>query len=369
MKEGKRIKRVAVLFSRLSGYMLACLKTLKREHDVELLIFRWKPTTAAPFDAHLFDWIETLHDKDGYSSDSIVAELAAFDPDAILMSGWMDRDYLHAARQFRKRGVTVVAGCDTQWRGTLRQRVASVVASQYLHPAIDVLWVSGERQRTYARHLGYAGETCWEGCYACDWDRFGKAYQPERAATRTFLYVGRFVEVKGLDTLLQAYRAYRTAAKEPWDLMCIGAGPLLPMLEGEAGVVLPGFVQPEQLPDLMAKAGAFVLPSRWEPWGVVVQEAAATGLPVICSDVCGASVHLVREHYNGFLFESGNVGQLTRLLQYVAALPEGALRSMGAASHALSKQYTPERWARQFVDGLNQLNGAARTLSPSSDLQ
>jgi glycosyltransferase involved in cell wall biosynthesis len=353
---------VAVLFSRLSGYMAACLKALKQGHDVELLVFRWKPATAAPFEAQMFDWIDTLRDKDDYSRDSLVAELEAFNPDVILMAGWMDRDYLHAARRLRlrQRGNLVVAGCDTQWRGTFRQRMASVLAFRYLHPAIDVLWVSGERQRLFAKALGYRGDKCWEGYYACDWDHFGKAYDLAAATSRTFLYVGRFVEVKGLDILLDAYRAYRARSKEPWNLICIGSGPLLPMLEKAEGVVLPGFVQPNDLPALMATAGAFVLPSRWEPWGVVVQEAAAAGLPIVCSDVCGASVHLVREHYNGWLFESENAAQLAEIFTRVAALPNEALRPMQAASHSLSKQYTPARWAQQFIDGVERVRGESR---------
>ena len=353
MKERRKVTRVAVLFSRLSGYMAACLKALKQEHGVELLVFRWKPATSAPFDAHLFDWIDTLYDKKDCSRDKMVAEIAAFDPHAILMAGWMDRDYLHTARQLRKLGVPVVAGSDTQWRGSARQHLANALASWYLHPAIDILWASGERQRTFARKLGYTGENCWEGYYACDWERFAAVYDPQSEKTPTFLFVGRFVEEKGLDSLIDAYRVYRAATNEPWQLMCVGAGPLLSALEGEAGVILPGFVQPEQLPTLMAQASAFVLPSRCEPWGVVIQEAAATGLPVICSDVCGASVHLVREHYNGFVFKSGNALELAHHMLKMSDLAEPIRRSMGAASHTLSRQYTPNRWARQFVEGLS----------------
>src|SRR5699024_540616 len=106
------------------------------------------------------------------------------------------------ARHFKKQGVPVVAGCDTQWRGTWRQEVARRMARWYLHPSIDVLWVSGERQRQFANRLGFTGPRCWSGYYTCDWTRFAGTKSPAERQQQ-FLYTGRYVEAKGLDVLVK----------------------------------------------------------------------------------------------------------------------------------------------------------------------
>ena len=126
------------------------------------------------------------------------------------------------------------------------------------------------------------------------------------------------------------------------------------MLASREGVRNRGFVQPEELPKLMEQAGAFVLPSRFEPWGVVVQEAAAAGLPVLCSTAAGAGVHLVRDGYTGFEVESGSVDHLTQAMRRMGALSQEERDRMGDRGHQLSKQYTPEHWAETFVEGVKR---------------
>ncbi|HEX7069346.1 MAG TPA: glycosyltransferase family 4 protein, partial [Rhodothermales bacterium] len=200
----------------------------------------------------------------------------------------------------------------------------------------------------------------WSGCYACDWDRF--AAVRERAKEnrpKAFLYVGRYVPVKGMPVLLEAYRTYRTMVRSPWPLICAGAGPLKSLLEGQEGVTDHGFVQPDALPELMARASAFVLASNREPWGVVVQEAAATGMPLICSDACGASVHLLQDGYNGFVFETGNSSHLAECMARVSEASDDAFARMSEGSFELSKQFTPERWAETLVKGIASLIGNA----------
>ncbi len=352
--------RVAVLFSRLSGYMAACLRALKERTGGEMLVVRHAPAANAPFDDRHFAWIDHLYDRHALEREEILAKVRAFAPDAVFMAGWFDRDYLAVARTLRKDGVPVVAGCDTQWTGSLRQRVGRLIAPRHLHTAIDVLWVSGERQRQLAQRLGYTGARCWHGVYACDWSRFDAVYEPAEERPRAFLFVGRYIPIKGLDTLIAAYRRYREKASEPWALHCAGTGELASMLEGLPGVTNLGFVQPDRLPRLFAEAGAFILPSRREPWGVVVQEATAAGLPVLCSTASGASVHLVQDGYNGYLFEPGDRDHLARLMQRLDEATEEERSAMGRASHALSRQFTPERWAETFVRGVEEWMGNAR---------
>jgi glycosyltransferase involved in cell wall biosynthesis len=158
--------------------------------------------------------------------------------------------------------------------------------------------------------------------------------------------------------LLEAYGLYRGRVETPWDLQVAGDGPLRHALARREGVLPLGFRQPAELPPLMAKAGALVLPSREEPWGVVVHEAATAGLPVICTHQCGSGAELVRSLYNGLLFEAGDVVHLAALMATLSAKGDAELAEMGRRSHELSRQFTPELWARRLLEGVRLLRRA-----------
>jgi len=343
--------RIAVLHSRLSPHMAACFRTLCTEYDVELLVVRVSPADNAPFDDRHFDWIDQLYDRDALSAADMTQMVESFSPSAVFMSGWFDGGYLKVARAMREQNVLVVAGSDEQWTGSWRQQGARVIAPWYLHSAIDVLWVAGERQRQFAHRLGFRGAQCWDGVYACDWEQF--ATHRAGPLPRAFLFVGRYIRRKGVDLLVDAYAEYRNRVEDPWPLLCAGSGEEEALVEQQEGIDNWGFVQPDALPDLMGRAGAFVLPSREEPWGVVVAEAAAAGLPLICSEACGSAVHLLQDRCNGYLVQSGSVDHLARCLVTMSRLSEEKRKRMGTRSHELSKQYTPSRWADTLISGIN----------------
>jgi glycosyltransferase involved in cell wall biosynthesis len=355
--------KVAILHTRLSGYLVACLREFKRQSNAELLIHAWPNQGSAPFDPSVFAGLGEIRDRHEHSDSEIEKDVRAFCPDALLVSGWADKGYVRICRAMRKQGVPVISGCDTQWKGSLRQHAAGWTSRLHVRKAIDVMWVTGERQRYLADALGYTGDRLWDGYYACDWEYFAR--RPEAGSQKSgvrnsksesadvphFLFVGRYVDVKGIDTLVKAYQLYCQQVYEPWALKCAGAGPLRDSLLA-AGAEDRGFVQPGDLPALMQSASAFVLPSRFEPWGVVVQEAAASGLPLICSDACGAGVHLLRDHFNGFTFPTGDAEALAERMMRMSGLDESARAIWGENSFQLSRQYTPERWAQTLGGGL-----------------
>ena len=121
------------------------------------------------------------------------------------------------------------------------------------------------------------------------------------------------------------------------------------MLTGQNGVEDRGFVAPPDLPAVMAQHGAFVIASLYEPWGVVVAEAAGAGLPVVCTEAVCASVELVRPYFNGALAATGDARSLARALRWIHdhadALPEMGLRGRELAG-AYSAQVWAVRWAR-----------------------
>tara|TARA_B110000879_G_scaffold212471_1_gene308866 strand:+ start:1269 stop:2327 length:1059 start_codon:yes stop_codon:yes gene_type:complete len=343
--------KIVILHTRLAPYYVACLRELAAQGHA-LLVFARPQDPNAPFDRSQFEGIGEVRDRNGLSESEIQSAVEAFSPDAVVVAGWSDKGYMRVCRQLKKSAIPVIAGCDTQWKGNLRQYIASWTARWHIHRSIDVLWVAGERQRLFAKELGYTGKRCWDGVYACDWQRFADAEgDNRRSEDPAFLFVGRYVDVKGIDTLAQAYQQYCGLVEQPWRLICAGAGPLRDTLL-EVGADDRGFVQPADLPALMAEASAFVLPSRFEPWGVVVQEAAASALPLICSDACGATVHLLREHYNGYSFTQADVEALTERMVHMTQLSQKNYQLFSERSAELSQQYTPIRWAQTLALGV-----------------
>jgi glycosyltransferase involved in cell wall biosynthesis len=346
--------KIAVLNTRLSSYMGSCLKTFKQQTGAELLIYIWPNQVDAPFDFDHFQSLGQLYSRYDYTDKVILRNVLGFSPDAVLVSGWKDKGYVRICRQLKSHRIRIISGCDTQWKGSLRQRMASILSPLYVKKFIDVLWVTGERQRYFANALGFQGNYCWDGYYACDWNAFASSVKITSQQPPYFLYVGRYSPEKGLDTLAAAYQSYRQQVRSPWPLLCAGAGPLRDMIVA-SGAEDQGFIQPADLPALMQGAAAFILPSRSEPWGVVAQEASASGIPLILSDACGAGVHLLRPYHNGFSFPCNYVEGLADALKSMHELTDQQRWAYGQASYELSKQYTPQRWADTLLKGIQFL--------------
>jgi glycosyltransferase involved in cell wall biosynthesis len=157
--------------------------------------------------------------------------------------------------------------------------------------------------------------------------------------------------------LVAGYQAYRNAVADPWSLVCCGTGPDRPLLAGAEGILDKGFVQPGDLPGVLAESGAFVLPSRFDPWPLALVEAAATGMPVICTDACGSAVEVVRPLYNGLVIPKDSPTALAEAFATVherrTSLPEWGQRSV-----ELSRPYATEFWADRWVSAFQRLTAA-----------
>lgn len=276
-------------------------------------------------------------------------------PKLLYVAGWQDRDYLAVAREARSDGIPVVTGMDNQWSGSVRQRLACFAAPFRLKPYFSHIQVAGVRQYEYARRLGYAQDRILLNEYSADTTLFladGGGEEHRRAYPRRLLYVGRFHENKGLDVLEKAWGM--VGDESGWELVLIGNGLLGSEWEKLPRVTVMDFLQPQDLAKEAGRAGAFVLPSRREPWGVVVHEFAAAGLPLILSSSCGAATEFLIPGYNGFLFDTEDAGSLASSLGQLFALAEGELRTMGERSTTLAGRISPETAAANLLSVLSQ---------------
>lgn len=346
--------RVAVLWTGLSGYLNACLKELSSRDGVELFVIHEASSEGAPFDAGQFKWIARRFEWSSKRDLRNLEEmLRAFDPEIMVIPSWHIPAYRRMGRQFANSCWRVMT-MDHPWLGSLRQRFGTLISSVYVKPLADVVWLPGERQATFARKLGFSQTAILSGLYACDHSTFEAIHLARltegRRVPRKFLFVGRLVKDKGVDMLARAYQLYRRQTPAPWPLICCGSGPMRSEIENEDGIDVEGFVQPDKLPEVLGRAGCLILPSRVEPWGLVVHEAAASGRLIIASENVGSVPHLLQPGYNGFVFSSGDVAALAGLMVRVSTLSDTQMDEMSQASYSLSRQFSPRQWANILLE-------------------
>lgn len=346
--------RIAILWTGLSGYLNACLKELAAREGVELFVCHSAPESNAPFDESQFTWIPNrLMWRSKSDLEKLDERLRTFEPEILIHPGWLVPTYRRLARKYANKCWRVMT-MDNCWLATWKQKAGTWISPYYLHPLADAVWLPGERQAVFARKLGFEQQTILRGLYACDQPAIAATHlarvKQARPLPRSFLFVGRFVKQKGITTLVHAYEAYRQARPDPWPLVCYGAGPLRSELEGKPGIHVAGFAQPERMPEILSAAGCLVLPSRFEPWALVVHEAASAGLPILASEKVGSAVHLVQPGYNGFIFSCGDANGLAAAMSRISDMSDAQLDQMSRASNALSQQFSPKRWADTLLE-------------------
>ena len=290
------------------------------------------------------------------------ATLGQVNPAVVFIPGWADACSL-AALQWCVETATpaivltassAVGRTRAGWREFIKRRVLRLFSAGV---------GGGTPQGDYLESLGLARARIFQGCNVVDNRHFAEAAGAARqsaAAFRAslqlpekyFLTICRFIEEKNLPTLLNAYAQYRQqAGTGAWKLVLLGDGPLKrALLEQRTGlgldehVLMPGFKQYAELPPYYGLAGAFVLPSVSETWGLVINEAMAAELPVLISDHCGCARDLVIPGRNGFTFAPHDAARLAQLMLQLAA--DACDRpAMGRHSRDLIRQWSPESLA------------------------
>lgn len=343
--------RILYLYAEVMGYVLAPIKELVQLYGAQVHVVHWDTKKLTPY-RHNSVQNTTFYPRSIYSTPKINELLTKLNPDLLVVSGWMDKGYLQVARLARQRGIPVVAGLDDQWHGTIRQYGASFfrfVLKRYFTHA----WVAGPYQFEFARRLGFEKKNIIFNLYSAELPLFNDAYTSGvdlklKKYPHRFLFAGRFEKVKAVDLLVEAWENLG-AGRIDWELKLIGNGSLSKYLTRQANVTVVDFMQPEALSDEIRDAGCFVLPSRYEPWGVVLHEFAAAGLPIICSDTCGAAAVFLNHGINGFRFETNCVKSLSNQMHNIVNLPDSELSSMSKHSHYLGQQITPAMSAASLV--------------------
>ena len=219
---------------------------------------------------------------------------------------------------------------------------------------------SGEATKKYLVHYGAKPEKTFTYPFTSLMEtdlRTQPASQEEKLAirqqlsieeSRVILSVGQFIHRKGFDVLLKA------AAELPSDvgIYIVGGLPTEEYLQmhrelGLTNVHFAGFKKKEQLQQYYLASDLFVLPTREDIWGLVINEAMACGLPVVTTDQCVAGVELVENGVSGYIVPAGAPEPLA---EKMLAVLKGNPQAMGAAALQKIKPYTIENMARVHMD-------------------
>lgn len=347
-------KRIVFLYTEIATYFLACIEKLAQQPNVDITVIRWPLNKEAPFDFSFSDHIAFYDRGDFKSNEKLLEFVTQINPSVLYCSGWIDKGYLHVCKQFRSR-IPVIVGFDNQWSGSLKQQIARIVSPFKILNHFSHCWVPGTLQEVYAQKLGFKKEQILTGFYSCDFDFFYKQYLANKEAKNSsfpkrFIYVGRYYEFKGIRNLWNAFIELQEEFPNEWELWCLGTGDLQPI--DHPKIKHFGFVQPSALNYYLKNTGVFVLPSFFEPWGVVVHEYAAAGFPLICSDKVGASSTFVENNYNGYIYKSDSVFELKQTMLKMIHSDTLSLNEMADRSVEKAKQITPEIWIQKIVSVL-----------------
>ena len=362
---------ILVLFRHFGPYHVARLNALAKSARVTAVEFARDDDEypwGAKREAHDFVWHSLC---DAYpvhlparasAGRKLTSLIDTADPEVLAVPGWSEPLALAALAAASRRGIPAVAMSDSKAddfpRRAIRERIKRHILSRF-----SAALVAGSAHRDYLVSLGFPPERIVAGFDVVDNRHFADGADQARAAAADlrekhnlpaayFLASARFIAKKNLDGLLDAYRRHRDAVGAgAWDLVITGDGPLRGALETVANrhgiggnIHMPGFANYDDLPVYYGLAGAFILPSHTDQWGLVVNEAMAAGLPVLVSTGSGCAGDLVEEGGNGFTFDPSNPAGLADLMRRMS---DGScnLTGMGEASREIIAGWDLNRFA------------------------
>jgi glycosyltransferase involved in cell wall biosynthesis len=286
-------------------------------------------------------------------------------PESVVVVGYSEPVMRHIATFARRVGAIIVLYIESTWFDKKRVLIKEIIKKAWIKSHYDCALVAGERSHQYANHLGFSDDRIWRCGNVVDNEHFAvnaNGYFKTRDSTinilgsgkKYFLCVCRLSPEKNLKRLVEAFALYQNKGGA-WGLVIVGSGPQEEELKSYIknndieGIKLVPWKQYDELPLYYASSSCLILPSISEPWGLVVNEAMACGLPVLVSRKCGCVPELCRRGVNGYDFDPYNPQGLAQLMLKMSG-DEVDLDIMGAHSKRIISNYTPETWAMAVKD-------------------
>lgn len=304
----------------------------------------------------------------------------------VLVSLYAGADFLLGSAVARRRGARTAFWVEVTFDSWVRRRRWKEALKSRALPAADGILTAGRDGREFARRYGAHDERIHQVPHVIDYDHYARGSRlsrDERASLRAelgikgtaFAYVGRLWEGKGLAYLFDAFGELQRRRVGQVSLVVVGDGRDEAMLrarardEGIGNVVFCGFRDDGALPRLYAACDVFVFPTLGDPFGMVVLEAMACGLPVISTTAAGEIRERVADGVSGFLVPPADSGALVERMTMLAR--DGDLRTrMSAEAVASVAGQMPDQWAQAFEQAIDRILSMPRVRdvrSPRAD--
>jgi glycosyltransferase involved in cell wall biosynthesis len=301
----------------------------------------------------------------------------------LLVSLYAAPSFMIGSRIAAARGVRTALWVEVTFDAWIERRRWKEALKSAFFPRADAILTAGADGRDFAMRYGASPGRILVVPHVIDFDHYdrGGALEAEgRDRVRaelglrgvTFLYVGRLWLGKGLDHLLDAFGALQRASSEEVSLLLVGDGVDEDVLRGRCvaerleNVSFTGFRDADVLPGIYAAADVFTFPTLGDPFGMVVLEALACGLPVIATTSAGEIADRVVDGVNGFLVPPANSQELLDRMTMLVRDAE-LRRRMGRASVEKVAGQTPDVWAEAFEQAVEKILSMPRVSDSRSD--
>ena len=366
-------RKIVILTEIIAPYRIPVFNALARRSEVDLHVIFLADTDKA-----LRQW-RVYADEIGFSHEvlpswrwrrgkysllinrGLRAALEAASPQAVLCGGYNYPASWQSLWWARRRRVRFVLWTESNEQDSRSNGAGVEWLKRYFVRSCNGFVVPGRSSFDYLRTLGANDRRIFIAANAVDNGFFAAAAEDvrRRAAqfreklklpSRFILFVGRFVPEKGIFDLLEAYAKLESEVRSNVGLVFAGDGASKERLAQEAKRISPGvvcltqFVQREDLAGLYALAEMLVLPTHSDPWGLVVNEAMACGLPIIVSSVAGCAADLVEDGWNGSVIPPRNREKLAVAIDALVRRSD-LKEQMSAHSLERIRSYSPEACA------------------------
>lgn len=301
-----------------------------------------------------------FYSRESFKFNDLKKLIKKIDPKIVLVCGWVDFLYLSLIVfiKIKKIKIKTVLILDSPWKNSFKQKLLSFFSlSGFFRIFFDKIWIPGAMQFEYARKLGFKTKDIIFDLNAGDTTFFKNLYNKfnilkRKKYPKNFLFIGRKEKIKGLENLLIAWKEFSKENLD-WKLKIIGSGSLKLNTAGLKNIEFNEFKSHHDLENEIRAAGCFVLPSIHEPWGIIVHEMSAAGLPLLLSEKCGARYTFLINNINGYVFNPKNPISLKNSMIKIAKTNKKDLIKMSKYSNYLSKRISPDTSANNLLSILN----------------
>lgn len=259
------------------------------------------------------------------------------------IAGYGRPEYRQMLHWCKWKGIKVVLFAESWYPGK-----TDILKGLYLRFFCDGFLVSGQRAaRHFSQNLKLPPSSIRMPYSVVDNQHFASVIPTKDS--RKMLCVARFSPEKNLENLISAFELSGIATSG-WSLILVGAGPMEAELKIRAGIGIEfhSWVSYQELPALYQSGAALILPSTFEPWGLVVNEAMASGLTVAVSEECGCAPDLVPDA--AFRFPANDVQKMAAMLQKLTSMGEAMRQETGMQNRNRIAGFSPEAWAKAFLE-------------------